>query len=292
MASLLPTEQLASYSAIIDGILASADLDVISAKAIRKGLQAQVDYDLTEQKESITTLIMERFDKAQKEREGSGDDTPVESAPTANGTNGITHHAVASPPTSHKRKAESDSDSLSDVKDSPPPKKVKKAPKPKPKAEPETDEQIARRLQAEFSAGSGRATRGGGTATSNKKKAVVKKTNKSKKKSATKINSDDDSAVDSASSPKPEKEKKGGFHKPMHLSEPLVDLLGETQLSRPQTVKRIWAYVKERDLQDPKDKRQIRCDEKMRAVFKSEKVHMFTMNKVLATQLWPVEEVV
>jgi len=51
----LPTvlpEQRASYSAIIDSILNSADLDTISAKAIRKELQAKVEYDLTEQKVS------------------------------------------------------------------------------------------------------------------------------------------------------------------------------------------------------------------------------------------------
>lgn len=74
------------------------------------------------------------------------------------------------------------------------------------------------------------------------------------------------------------------------LSEPLQALLGEPQLSRPETVKRIWAYVREHNLQQPDDKRNILCDDALRAVFKSEKVHMFTMNKILATQLWPVEE--
>ena len=62
------------------------------------------------------------------------------------------------------------------------------------------------------------------------------------------------------------------------------------QLSRPQTVKRIWAYVRARDLQDPKDKRQIRCDDAMRAVFKQDKVHMFTMNKILNQNLYNPEE--
>lgn len=62
------------------------------------------------------------------------------------------------------------------------------------------------------------------------------------------------------------------------------------QLSRPQTVKKIWEYVKARDLQDPNDKRQIRCDDAMRAVFKQDSVHMFTMNKILNTNLYPVEE--
>lgn len=53
-ASTVPTEQSASYSAIIDSILVSADLDTISAKAIRKALQAKVEYDLSEQKVSLT----------------------------------------------------------------------------------------------------------------------------------------------------------------------------------------------------------------------------------------------
>lgn len=61
-----------------------------------------------------------------------------------------------------------------------------------------------------------------------------------------------------------------------HYSDALADLVGESRLSRPQTVKRIWDYVKERGLQDEKDKRYILCDDKLRNVFHSDKVHMFT----------------
>jgi len=46
----VPAEQRASYAAIIDEILAKADLETISAKRIRNGLQERVDYDLTPQK--------------------------------------------------------------------------------------------------------------------------------------------------------------------------------------------------------------------------------------------------
>jgi hypothetical protein len=49
----VPPEQHASYSAIIDRILSTADLNTISAKRIRKGLQDEVDYDLTPQKVSV-----------------------------------------------------------------------------------------------------------------------------------------------------------------------------------------------------------------------------------------------
>jgi len=76
----------------------------------------------------------------------------------------------------------------------------------------------------------------------------------------------------------------------MTLSQPLSSLLGETELSRPQTVSKIWKYVKARDLQDEKDKRWIICDDAMRAVFKSDKVQMFTMNKILNQNLYDKEE--
>lgn len=46
----VPPEQHASYSALIDQILAAADLNTISAKAIRKQLQEKVDYDIAPQK--------------------------------------------------------------------------------------------------------------------------------------------------------------------------------------------------------------------------------------------------
>lgn len=78
----------------------------------------------------------------------------------------------------------------------------------------------------------------------------------------------------------------------MLLSEPLAALLDTPSLSRPQTVKQIWVYVKARELQDPSDKRQIRCDDKLRAVFKQDRVHMFTMNKLLAQHLFPADAVV
>lgn len=231
---------------------------------------------------------MARFDKAQQKQANGGAVAAPEPAPTVNGNAGAAHaqdeseepEEPSEPASPTKRKASDDED-LSDVVDSPPPKKAKKV----SKSVAETDEDLARRMQAELNA-SARSTRGGGTT---KRKPVTKKAKATpKKKSKAKINSDDDSNV--SDSEKPEKEKKGGFHKPMTLSQPLSEMLGESQLSRPQTVKKIWAYVKERDLQDPNDKRQIRCDDAMRAVFKQERVHMFTMNKLLASHLYAADE--
>jgi upstream activation factor subunit UAF30 len=48
---VLPAER-AQYSAIIDGILASSDLQTISSKQIRKSLQAELQQDISEKKVS------------------------------------------------------------------------------------------------------------------------------------------------------------------------------------------------------------------------------------------------
>lgn len=69
-----------------------------------------------------------------------------------------------------------------------------------------------------------------------------------------------------------------------------VRYLTSLQLSRPQVVKKLWEHIKEHNLQDPSDKRQILCDERMQAVFKIARVDMFQMNKLVGNHLYPVEE--
>ncbi|KAF1945449.1 SWIB-domain-containing protein [Clathrospora elynae] len=282
MAEALSAEVEASYSAIIDEILDTSDINTISKKRIRKGLQGRVEDDLSQQKGAITTLIMQRFDKYISENNVSFE--PSEPIPTVeNGAK--TANGDTSDISNHKRSPPDDDSELSEVEDiAPPKKKVKKS---RVKDE-DDDAAFAARLQAEENARMGRSTRGG-----NAKRRAPPPKKKTKKKSSARVKDDDDSDVASGSgAEKKSPSRKGGFHKPMALSPALSELLGETQLSRPQTVKKIWEYVKERDLQDPSDKRQIRCDDAMRAVFKQDRVHMFTMNKILNQNLYAVDEVV
>jgi hypothetical protein len=56
ISSAVAPEVEASYSVIIDVILQSSDLNTISAKAIRKGLQAKVDHDISGQKVPYRSL--------------------------------------------------------------------------------------------------------------------------------------------------------------------------------------------------------------------------------------------
>jgi len=53
------------------------------------------------------------------------------------------------------------------------------------------------------------------------------------------------------------------------------------KLSRPQVVKHLWVYIKDRELQNPDNRREILCDPRLKAVFGVEKINMFRMNKVL-----------
>ncbi|KAF2994852.1 hypothetical protein E8E13_003898 [Curvularia kusanoi] len=279
MSATLPAEVAASYSVIIDEILRVSDLNTISAKRIRKGLQERTGEEITQQKDAVTALIMERFDKFNAETNGTA--TTTAPAPTAK--NGAAAASTSATP-DHKQRTPGSDSALSELDDAAPPKKKAK----KSKTTEDEDAAFARKLQAEENARSGRATRGGNT----RKKAPLPKKKATKKKSSNRVKDEDDSDIASGSGKeKKSPSRKGGFHKPMALSPALSALLNETQLSRPQTVKKIWEYVKERDLQDPADKRQIRCDDAMRAVFKSDRVHMFTMNKILNQNLYAVDEI-
>ena len=85
--------------------------------------------------------------------------------------------------------------------------------------------------------------------------------------------------------------KHNPFNDPYLLSDKLSKFLGGIEeCSRPQTVKKIWAHIKEFDLQDATDKRYINCDDAMRELFGVSRLHMFTMNKLLSKHFISKEE--
>lgn len=82
-----------------------------------------------------------------------------------------------------------------------------------------------------------------------------------------------------------------GFNKEMVLSNELYNVLGSERMSRPQVVKNLWVYIKDNELQNPKDKRQINCDSKLEALFKKKTVGSFEMNKILTKHIFAADEV-
>jgi len=89
----------------------------------------------------------------------------------------------------------------------------------------------------------------------------------------------------------PAKNRNSAFFQDQHLSNELADVIGVEKTSRPQVVKLLWAYIKDNNLQNPDDKRQIVCDTKLQALFKKKSVGAFEMNKILSHHIFKLDEV-
>lgn len=123
-----------------------------------------------------------------------------------------------------KKGAEDDASPPSEDGTSPPPKK-----KAKRAASEDDDAVYAARLQAEENS-LARPTRGSATRKQKPAKAAkIATTPSRKKKSAAKVKADDDSDVETGEDG--QKKRTGVFHKPFALSEPLAQVVGETQVS-------------------------------------------------------------
>ena len=73
------------------------------------------------------------------------------------------------------------------------------------------------------------------------------------------------------------------FMKPVTPDDALAAVVGAKPLPRTELTKKLWAYIKKNGLQDPKNKRQINADDKLKAVFNGKKsVSMFEMTKLVS----------
>lgn len=69
--------------------------------------------------------------------------------------------------------------------------------------------------------------------------------------------------------------------KPMKVSAELAAVVGEGPMPRSEVTKKIWAYIKQHNLQNPANKRNILADEKLEAIFGKKEVTMFEMTKIV-----------
>lgn len=254
----------------------NVDLSTISAKGVRHELP-DVDPSLTPRflkvhKEKVDVVIARVYEQVSAWKvEGNGGVEGIEVTPS-----GSRKRRLEGPPPDH----EIDGDE--------PEEEESKISYKKTKMKGETrlsDAEYARKLNNEINSRSRRSTTKG---RGNTNGSVGKRGSKLKKSSAT-VESDEGS-VDERGRKNPKLSTrggsaKGGFAKAYVLSEPLAAVLEETQLSRPQVVKHLWDYIKKRGLQNPSNKREILCDEDLKAVFGTEKIDMFKMNRVLTQHL-------
>merc|ERR1711997_294027 len=83
----------------------------------------------------------------------------------------------------------------------------------------------------------------------------------------------------------PPTKRKSGLTKPMKLSDDLADIVGKKEASRAECVKVLWAYIKEKDLQDPKNKQYFKPDKKLAKIFGTDRIRGFGMVKFLKTHV-------
>ena len=76
------------------------------------------------------------------------------------------------------------------------------------------------------------------------------------------------------------------FMKPVLPSATLSEGGGSKPIPRTEVTKRLWAYIKKNKLQDAKNKRMIKADDSLKAVFGGKlSVNMFEMTKLVSKHL-------
>ncbi|XVF56713.1 hypothetical protein PTKIN_Ptkin06aG0142300 [Pterospermum kingtungense] len=126
---------------------------------------------------------------------------------------------------------------------------------------------------SEAAATSGAAAKFSSAAAATAKSATSKAAKKAPKKPTTsKTNTE-----------KPATPRSSGIFKVTAVSPALGQFLGAQQASRTEAVKQIWTYIKSHNLQNPSNKREIFCDEKLKTIFDGkEKVGFLEIGKMLS----------
>lgn len=80
-------------------------------------------------------------------------------------------------------------------------------------------------------------------------------------------------------------QKPNALQQPVQPSRELAAIVGDSPLPRSEVVSKVWAYIKEKGLQNPENRREILADDKLEPVFGRKKVTMFEMNRHLSAHL-------
>ena len=85
-----------------------------------------------------------------------------------------------------------------------------------------------------------------------------------------------------SSKKKPARKPNAAFMKPVMPSAALAEVVGAKPIPRTEVTKRLWAYIKKNGLQDKTNRRMIKADAALKAVFGGKSaVNMFEMTKLV-----------
>jgi upstream activation factor subunit UAF30 len=115
------------------------------------------------------------------------------------------------------------------------------------------------------------------------KKVAKKATKKVAKKKATKKVAK--KATKKVAKKKTKRKPNAAFMKEMTPSPALAAVVGNKPLPRTQVIKKIWVYIKKHDLQNPKNRRNILADGKLKTLFGKKEVTMFELAGIVNKHL-------
>jgi chromatin remodeling complex protein RSC6 len=75
------------------------------------------------------------------------------------------------------------------------------------------------------------------------------------------------------------------FMKSLKPSRELAAIIGADPVPRTEATKRLWGYIKQHNLQNPQNKRNILCDGALKAVMGKDEVTMFEMTGLVSKHL-------
>ncbi len=79
--------------------------------------------------------------------------------------------------------------------------------------------------------------------------------------------------------------KPSAFNRALTPSTELAAVIGSTPQPRTEVTKLLWEYIKSNNLQNPQNKRNILCDDKLKAVMGKDEVTMFEMSGLVGKHL-------
>jgi upstream activation factor subunit UAF30 len=76
-----------------------------------------------------------------------------------------------------------------------------------------------------------------------------------------------------------------GIHAPVKPSDDLGKVVGSDAMPRSEVISKVWEYIRNNNLQNPENKREILADDNLKKVFGKDKATMFEMNKFISAHL-------
>lgn len=264
----------------IQEILKDADLDNTSAKKVRLQLEEKLDCDLQDRKKEVDELVMEVIDEQTQDDEAEEDEEEEESESEEDTPPKKKKPVVAK---NNKSKKRADSDESGSEYSPPGSDDEEEVPSDGGGSDYEPDEPV--RIGRGAKSKKKVSRRDSDDESSGEEWGGRKKGGKKGRKRAGSSDDDDDSDYEK---PKAKKKSSGGgggkgngYTAPVKLSAELADIVGGDEMPRHEVVKRMWAYIKENNLQDPKNKAFVKCDEKLQKIIPNKKFRGFGMTKFL-----------